>query len=60
MADGSWSARIVPHGDGLVLRFSQPVRDIEMTSEVARRLAALLVVAAERRQPRPRRRAGAR
>jgi hypothetical protein len=44
----SWAARITHAPDGqLRLTFSEPLRSIDMDREVARRLASLLLVAAE-------------
>jgi len=50
----SWAARLehVP-GGGLKLRFSEPVRELNLTADVARHLAALLAMAAEQREPQP-------
>lgn len=50
----SWAARLESTpGGGLKLRFSEPVRELDLTADVARRLAALLAMAAEQRQPKP-------
>lgn len=44
----SWAARITrsPEG-GLRLRFSEPMKQLDMDADVARRLGSLLLVAAE-------------
>ncbi|HEY4102545.1 MAG TPA: hypothetical protein VGM44_01595 [Polyangiaceae bacterium] len=46
----SWTARITHSATGeLRLQFSEPLSRIDMTPETARRLAALILVAAEER-----------
>jgi hypothetical protein len=47
----SWAARIHVEGDLLRLRFAPLDIDVEMSPAVARRLAASLLVAAERAEP---------
>lgn len=47
----SWAARLAPSATGLTLHFSEPVKRLDLTFDVARQLAALLAMAAERRQP---------
>jgi hypothetical protein len=49
----SWAARLESAPDGLRLKFSEPVRELNLTADVARHLAALLAMAAEQRQPQP-------
>ncbi len=50
----SWTARLTESPDGeLRLQFSEPLRHLDMTPETARRLAALILVAAEGRQAAP-------
>jgi hypothetical protein len=50
----SWAARITT-APGVELRvvFSEPVRQLDMTKDTARRLAGLILVAAEDREPTP-------
>jgi hypothetical protein len=50
-----WAASLTATGDRLVLRFAEPVRVLAMTPDAARRLAAALLVAAEGREPKRRR-----
>lgn len=50
----SWAARLEQApGGGLRLKFSEPVTSLDLSADVARHLAALLVMAAEQRQPKP-------
>lgn len=47
MAGNPWAALVQPEDDGLLIRFASPVREIRLTPETARQLAAILLVAAE-------------